>query len=118
MRYTNNTLFASDNVWTSELVIQGKQTINVGLWIGSLISYASVVLSTASAIITLQRHMSGDPDDMWRDVEAWSVQLTDKQAGNSEDISDKLEPETCTYRFGIKKDDYQSGTMYGRLGTS
>ena len=115
-RWTNNTMIASDNTWTSELTIQAHKRGNVCLWIGSIdASYVSVNASQMSAIIWLQRKLPGD--DVWRVVQEWVIVVGDGQEGNIESVTTQPEPETCIYRLGCALGQYESGTAYARLGT-
>lgn len=126
----------SDNDFTSALIVQPYQRINVGIIIGSIVSdivslkgglgqsvrvgqAISGILSTASMSLTLQRqypeHMGSD---IWHDVDAWSVTIAEGEAASSENISDKPEPEPMMYRIGTKTGAYESGAALVRLGTS
>jgi len=129
-------VFFSDYEFTSALLVQAYQRVNVGIMIGSQISDiisaaggvgASVAVgvaisapaATASMSITLQRQY---PEEMggpfWHDVDSWSVTIAEAEAASSENISDKSEPETMMYRVGIKTGEYESGCALIRLGTS
>ena len=129
-------VFVSDAEFTSAIVVQAYQRVNVGIFIGSQVSdilsakggigpsvvvgvAISAPLSTMSASITLQRQY---PEEMgggiWHDVDAWSVTKAEGEAASSENISDKSEPEPMMYRVGVKKTEYESGCALVRLGTS
>ena len=121
-RSTINTLITAEATFTSELVVQGHKRLNVGLWIGSIdCTYSEVVQSTLSATVTLFRQLPGDPTDMWRVVESWAVVNGDEQDGNIESISALPEPETCSYKIGVREGDWSGDAgdlCYARLGTS
>ena len=72
---------------------------------GSLQGYFNISLSgTWVATVTVQR--SFDKGQSWLDVSTFTV--------NTEEYG--LEPEfDVYYRFGVKADDYVSGTVVGRL---
>ena len=126
----------AQNDYTSALTIQAYQRINIGILIGSQVSdrisaegglSASVnigaaitqIMSTASMSITLQRQMREEMGGLyWRDVEAWSVTFAEGEAASSENISDKIEPELCSYRLGVKTGGYETGLVLLRLGSS
>ena len=129
-------VFVSDAEFTSALLVQAYQRINVGIMIGSQVSdilsakggvggsvavgaAISGIFSTASMSITLQRQY---PEEMggsfWHDVDSWSVTVAEAESASSENISDKPEPETILYRAGIKTGEYESGCALVRLGTS
>lgn len=117
MQYTLNTLIASSPVWTSALVVQGYQRVNISFNIGSQDFDSSPVISTFSGVLTLQRQLSGDT--IWRDVQEWAVLAADALDANIESVTDKPEPESCHYRFGVKEAEWYSvGFGYVRLGTS
>jgi len=119
-------LVDSDNNWTSTIHIQGHQRVNLGIRVGSANSdilsaadQASATFSTFSGIITAQRRMpEEDQDYHWRDVDTWSITTAEGEAGSSENITDKPEPETSEYRFGVKTGEYYAGAAIIRLGTS
>ncbi len=124
----------SDFDFTSTLVVQAYQRVNVGIMIGSQVSdilsagafsgvhpgaVISAIFSTASMSITLQRQYPEEGGgSFWRDVDAWSVTVAEAEAASSENISDKQEPETMMYRLGVKTGGYKSGLALVRLGTS
>lgn len=112
------TLIASSPVWTSELIVQGMQRLNVSIRMGSVgISEASIALSTFSGLVTLQRQFHDDDAGVWRDVQQWAVSAADALAGGTENISANVEPETVTYRLGVKTGDYYGvGAANVRLG--
>lgn len=114
------TPIASSPVWTSELIVQGYQRLNVSIRIGSVdVSTASIVLSTFSGLIRLQRQMFGDDSGVWRDVQTWAIVAGDALDAAVETITTTPEPETCTYRLGCDTGDYYSvGAANVRLGTS
>ena len=124
----------SDFDFTSALLVQAYQRVNVGIMIGSQVSdilsaggfsdviigaAISAIFSTASMSITLQRQYPEEGGgSFWHDVDAWSVTVAEGEAASSENISDKHEPETMMYRLGVKTTEYQSGLALVRLGTS
>ena len=118
MENTINTLIASSPVFTSELVVQGHQHVNVsirpGASAGELIQ--DPVNSTVSAIFTLQRKLPGD--EIWRSVQDWSVVTADGLDAEIEVITSNPEPETVLYQLGTIEDDYFAGAAFVRLGTS
>ncbi len=122
-------------VFTSALLVQAYQTVNVGIAIGSQVSdilsywnFGNSVASgeqisdpalTASMSITLQRQYPEQMGtDFWHDVDAWSVTIAEGEGASSENISDKSEPEVMMYRVGTKKGAWESGLALVRLGTS
>jgi hypothetical protein len=119
-------LVDSDNNWTSTIHIQGHQRVNIGIRVGSANSdilsaadQASATFSTFSGVLTLQRRMpEEDQSYHWRDVDTWSVTTAEGEGGSSENITDKPEPETGEYRFGVKTSEYYAGLATIRLGTS
>lgn len=115
---TLNTLIASSPVFTSELVVQGHQRVNVsirpGVSAGALIQ--DPVNSTVSAIFTLRRKLPGD--DIWRAVQEWSVVAADGLDAEIEVITSNEEAETVQYQLGTIEDDYFAGGAFVRLGTS
>ncbi|KKL46645.1 hypothetical protein LCGC14_2343500 [marine sediment metagenome] len=129
-------LCISATAYTSTLLVQAYQRVNVGIWIGSQISdiisakggvggsvipgaLMSAIFSTASMSITLQRQMVEEMGtDYWHDVDAWSVTVAEGEAASSENVSDKAEPEPVIYRVGTKAGAYESGAALVRLGTS
>ncbi len=117
-RNTANTLIASSPVWTSELIVQGMQRLNVSIRIGSVdTSTASIVLSTFSGIVRLQRQLFGDDGGVWRDVQTWAIAAASALDGGSENITTSPEPETCVYRLGCEDGDYYGvGACNVRLG--
>lgn len=118
--HTQITLIASSPVFTSALVVQGHQKLNVSIRIGSVgVSTASIVLSTFSGIIRLQRQFIDDDSGVWRDVQTWAVAAASALDGGSENITTNGEPETVTYRLGCDTGDFYSvGAANVRLGTS
>lgn len=117
-RNTVITLIASSPVWTSELIVQGTQRLNVSIRVGS-VAVADPVLSTFSGLITLQRQFADDGSGVWRDVQQWAVASTSAMNGSSENITTTPEPETVTYRVGVKSGDFYSvGAANVRLGTA
>lgn len=123
-KFTIATPIASSPVYTSTLIVQAYQRLNVGIMIGSVIASAgvpanSVVLSTFSGIITLERQMPGDASGIWRDVQSWTIASAAGLAGSEEVITVSPEPETVKYRLGTKTGEYYSvGMANVRLGTS
>jgi len=114
---TINTYIASSPVWTSTLIVQGTQRINVSIRCGSVV--ADPVLSYFSGIVTLQRQFGDDALDFWRDVEIWSVTKSEGMAGSIEECTTMPEAETVTYRIGVKTGAYYSvGSCNVRLGTT
>lgn len=115
---TINTLIASSPVFTSELVVQGHQRVNVSIRPGASAEtlIQDPVNSTVSAIFTLQRKLPGD--DIWRAVQDWSVVAADGLDAETEVITSNPEPETASYRLGTEAGDYFAGGAFVRLGTS
>lgn len=126
-------VFISDAEFTSALIVQAYQRVNVGIMIGSQVSdilsaggfevipgaAISGPFSTASMSITLQRQYPEQMGtDFWHDVDAWSVTVAEWEEASSENVSDKQEPEPMMYRVGVKKTEYESGLALVRLGTS
>ena len=117
-------LITSDETWSSALVVQGKQRVNIGIRVGNVNSdilsaagMASATASTFSGVVTVQRRMAEETEAYhWRDVTEWTIAVTDGADGSSENITDKPEPETCEYRVGVKTSDYSAGAAILRLG--
>jgi hypothetical protein len=83
------------------------------------IGVSDPVLSTFSGLITLQRQFADDDVGVWRDVQTWAVASTAAMNGSSENITTTPEPETVTYRIGVKSGNFYSvGAANVRLGTS
>ncbi len=116
---TINTAIVSSPVFTSELVVQGHQRLNVSIRPGTSF-VADPTLSVVSAVFTLQRQLPGSDADasIWRDVNSWTVTEAVGIDGQSENITTNGEPETCKYRVGAKAGDWTSGSAFLRLGTS
>lgn len=109
MPNTQFTAIASSPVFTSTLIVQGKQRVNVTIAIGSLSVGSAVNLGgSLTGTVTLQRSFNNEVT--WHDVNSWAVA--------TEDISDKAEPESVQYRLGVKAGDYTSGEAVVRLGSS
>ena len=128
-------VFYGDDIYTSAILVQAYQRLNVGIAVGSQVSdilshwnFGGSVASgeqisdpalTASMSITLQRQY---PEQMgtafWHDVDCWSVTIAEGESASSENISDKSEPEVAMYRIGIKSGEWESGLALVRLGTS
>ena len=123
-------LIQSDTEWTSVIVVQGKQRVNVGIVVGTQISdilsaasfsaTISELTSVFSGTVYLQRRMPEEYQDYhWRDVAEWAISSTAGGEGGSENITAYPEPETCQYRLGLKAAaDYTGGVCHIRLGTS
>ena len=122
-------LVVSSPEWTSTIVVQGKQLVNVGIRVGvdisDILSAAgfsttiSQITSVFSGTVTLQRRMpEEDQDYHWRDVAEWAVNSSAAGEGGSENITAYGEPETCQYRLGLKSGDYTAGVAHLRIGTS
>lgn len=120
-------LLISDGEFTSVIVVQGQQHMNIGIRVGSdnsdILSYyaysmpLSTVASTFSGIITLQRRMKGETQEFeWRDVDTWSIFTTDGTDGSDENTTITPEPETCEYRAGVKTGEYFAGAAIIRIG--
>jgi hypothetical protein len=113
----------SDAMFTSWLVVQGHQQMNIGRIVGSLVSYPSTPnISAFSGTITLQRRVAEDVEDnIIRDVNKWAITAAESFDANQEDVTD-LTPETLEYRIGVKSGEGDnsapSGILNLRLGTS
>ncbi len=126
-------VFISDVEFTSALIVNPYQRVNVGIMIGSQVSdilsagafsdtwpgaTISGIVSTASMVITLQRQYPEElGTDFWHDVDTWSVTIAEGEGASSENISALSEPETMMYRAGVKTNEYESGLALVRLGT-
>jgi len=120
----------SDNDWTSNIIVQGHQRVNVGIRVSDAISdilsaaghsagAVSAIASFFSGTITLQRRMANENNSYdWRDIATWAISSSAVGQGGSENITASPEPETCTYRLGIKTAEYTGGVTHLRLGTS
>lgn len=116
---TINTFFGSSPVFTSEIVVQGHQRVNVSIKIGQSF-IVDPTASTFSGIITLQRQLPGSDAaaSVWRDVQDWSIVASDGLDAAQENITANGEPETVKYRLGTKSGNFFAGGAFGRLGTS
>lgn len=113
---------ALSTVRTSEINVQAGQRINVGIWIGSVIS--GPTLSAASATVVLERrlnYLSGasapienSDAQFWRVVNTWTVQAANGLDDNVEVITTSPEPENCQYRLGVTVVDVGTGQL--RIG--
>lgn len=129
-------LLVSSPVFTSALLVQAGQTVNIGIIIGSKVSdilsarsYStaiSAVVGTLSADLVLQRRMPEDigqastlagADWTWRDVQDWSVLAATGEAASEENRTEKSEAEVVEYRFGCKSGAYETGECLLRIGT-
>jgi len=128
-------LVESDNNWTSNIIVQGHQRLNIGIIVGTEISdiVSAVTLASAGLSITsyatfasvfsgtirLQRRMAEEDQDYhWRDVSEWAINSSAAGEGGSENITAYPEPETAEYRAGIKTAGYTGGDALIRIGTS
>jgi hypothetical protein len=119
----------SDVEWTSVIVVQGHQRLNIGIVIGNQISdilshigHSEAISATASVFsgtISLQRRMREEDQDFhWRDVATWAIASVSGGEGGSENITTYSEPETCQYRAGVDTGEYNGGAAIVRIGTS
>ena len=115
MDNTLNTAITSSPMWTSDLIVQGHQRINVSIRPGTS-DVQDPTLSVFSADIRLQRKLPGD--SLYRDVQSWSVVQADGLEGGQEVITASPEPETAIYRLGAAAGEYYAGAGFVRLGTS
>ena len=124
-------LITSDTAWTSAIIVQGHQHVNIGIRVGTDISdilsaasfsdTISVVTSVFSGIVTLQRRMPEENEDYhWREVSEWAISSTGGGVGGSENITAYPEPESCQYRVGLTDAAaaYVGGVAHLRIGTS
>jgi hypothetical protein len=128
-------LVTSGNEWTSAVLVQGHQKLNVGITVGDQVSdllsqlasagnYYSAAISALASIysgtIYLQRRMPEETlDSDWRDVDNWAIASTAAGVGGSENITALDDPESVEYRAGVKADaDVVGGTCMVRIGTS
>jgi len=128
-------LIYSSPVFTSTIIVQGHKRVNVDIIVGSRMSdmmsgmlmYRSVALgaaisgplSTASCSLTLQRQAREfmGTDLGWEDVEDWSILKADGEAASEQNVTEP-QPETCSFRFGCKTGQYESGCAMIRIGTT
>lgn len=122
-------LLESDNNFTSEIVVQAGRRVNIGIVVGTQISdilsaasfsaAISQLTSVFSGTVTLQRRMNNETASYeWRDVSEWVINSSGAGIGGSENITAQPEPETVSYRAGIKTTDYTGGVGHVRIGTS
>lgn len=78
---------------------------------GSAISDPSVVLSTMSMTIALQRKLLGGDDNMWADVQTWAVAATESLPGR--DYVYETAEQTGDFRLYVKS--FTSGICQARL---
>jgi len=105
------TSFAAASALTSTINVAGRGYIHAQFRAGSAISNPSVVLSTMSMIIALQRELIGGEDNMWVDVQTWAVALTESLPGR--DLVYLSAEQTANYRLYVK--NYGSGICQARL---
>lgn len=124
-------LCESDNNFTSEILVQGHQKLNVGIIVSDAISdilsantfstTISALLSIYSGTITLQRRMPNETDALgfpWRDVAEWVISSSAVGEGGEENTTAVDDPESCLYRAGVKTGDHTNGVAHLRIGTS
>jgi len=125
-------VITAQNQFTSAITVQGYQHVNVGIYVGSIISDmlslnasagAGVAISaptlTASASVVLQRQMREEMGTtIWHDVSEWAILVASGEDASTENITVSPEPETCNYRIGVKTGGFDSGALIVRVGTS
>lgn len=122
-------LVESDNNFTSAIVVQGHQKLNVGIRVSDAISdilsaatfsaTISALASVFSGTIVIQRRMpEEDQSYHWRDVAEWVIDSSAAGVGGSENITATDDPESSEYRAGVKTAGYTGGVAHIRIGTS
>jgi len=122
-------LVESDNNFTSGILVQGHQKLNIGIRVSDAISdiLSAVTFSTTisainsffSGTVTLQRRMPEENQSYhWRDVDEWVIDSSAVGEGGSENITAIDDPESSEYRAGIKTGNYTAGVAHVRIGTS
>lgn len=111
MDQTILTQFSQISDLTSTINVTGRGYIHAQFRAGSAISNPSVVLSTMSMTIALQRRMLGGDDNMWADVQTWAVVVTESLPGR--DYAYLSAEQTADYRLMVKL--FGSGICLARL---
>lgn len=109
--YTILTQFSQASDVTSVVTVTGRGYVHAQFRAGSAISDASVVLSTMSMIIALQRKLIGGDDNMWADVQTWAVAVTESLPGR--DLAYLSAEQEAEYRLYVK--NFGSGICQARL---
>jgi hypothetical protein len=111
MDQTILTQFSQISDVTSTINVPGRGYVHCQFRVGSAISNPSVVLSTMSMIIALQRELIGGESNMWADVETWTIALTESMPGR--DLAYLNAEQDANYRLYVKH--YGSGRCQARL---
>ena len=96
---------------TSTISVPGRGYVHAQFRIGSAISNPSVVLSTASMTMALQRRLLGGETNMWADVQTWAVAPTESMAGR--DLVYQTAEQEAEYQLILKS--FTSGIVQARL---
>lgn len=110
-KYTVITQFSQASDVTSTVSVTGRGYVHAQFRAGSAISNPSVVLSTMSMTIALQRRMLDGDDNMWADVQTWAVAATESMAGR--DYAYLNAEQEGEYRLYVKS--FTSGICQARL---
>ena len=105
------TSFEAASALTSTINVRGQGYVHAQFRVGSAISNPSVVLSTMSMVIALQRELIGGESNMWCDVTTWAIALTESMPGR--DYVYLSAEQTANYRLYVKS--YGSGICQARM---
>lgn len=105
------TQFSQASDVTSTISVTGRGYVHAQFRVGSAISNPSVVLSTMSMTIALQRQLLGGETNMWCDVQTWAVLATESMPGR--DLAYLNAEQEGYYRLYVK--DFQSGICQARV---
>lgn len=111
MGMTILTQFSQMSDVTSAVSCPGRGYIHAQFRAGSAVSNPSVVLSTMSMVIALQRAMLGGDNNMWCDVQTWAIAVTESMPGR--DLAYLNAEQEGTYRLAVKS--YGSGICQARV---
>lgn len=107
-------------LFTSVITVDAGSRMNYSFTFGnSAVSVADdMILSTASAIVRLQRRLPDDTTELWRTVATWTVLAVNGMDDAQDNITDDPEPETSQYRLGIASGEHYAGVIRGRVGVN
>ncbi len=105
------TQFSQASDVTSTISVAGRGYVHCQFRAGSAISNPSVVLSTMSMILALQRRVLGGDDNMWADVQTWAIAVTESLPGR--DLAYLNAEQEGEYRLYVK--NFGSGICQARV---
>jgi predicted phage gp36 major capsid-like protein len=108
MGHTIWTELNNSNIWTSSLMVQGTDRVNLTLVVGS-VGTAQSVIAGGSFTGSVQLHRSFDNGANWSVIDSGFTTTEDKR-------QPEPEPETCLYRAGVPIGAWTSGEIACRLG--